>query len=498
MLRVRIPVDDPLTFARYLGVRLLAWQEEVLTRTLRPGVKRAYVSVARGNGKSTLGAVVALHRFCAPDARVLIVASDEAQATDIVFENCARMVRRSPLAQLCQIHRREIRAPSLNARLHVLPSDAAGAHGYHPTCVVFDELHTQARRDLWDVLTTSMPGLLLATTTAGYDRTSICWEVYDYARQVLAGSVSDPAFGAYIAEAPEGADWTDETVWAAANPALGTLVSVEYLRTEAARAARSPAAQNAFRRFHLNQWVSQSVRWLDMATWDACGDPVDEQALVGCPATGGLDLSTSVDLTAWVVAVRARDGRVVILPAFWVPSAQLEPSARYHDLYASWAQQGLITVCPGATINYDMVRERVLADCARWRIREVGMDRYAPGYMLAQQLESAGVTIAAISQGMLGMSAPSREFERLVIARQLMHGGHPVLRWMVEGLAVRTDPAGNIRPDKAHSAARIDGVVAAIMAIDRLMRVPASDSVDISSAVVAPRSAAWEGSPWGS
>lgn len=473
---------------RHTTLKLLPWQVEVIEGLFREqdgrrAARTAFVSVGRGNGKSTLGAAVATYLLFAdgPKAHVLVVAGDTAQAQDIVFKAAADLVRASPaLERLAVIQRREILVPSLGARLQVIPADPAGAHGYHPTAVIFDELHTQPTRDLWDTLSTAMPGLLLALTTAGFDRESIAFEKYAYAKAWLSGAIVDSSFYAYIAEAPADADWTLPETWRLANPALGATLEERYFEEEVRRALESPASQNAFRRLHLNQWTQTVTRWIDAAVWDENGATrVDEAALQGRSCYGGLDLSSVSDLTAlvWAFPSPTDPDALDIVCRFWCPEARLhDPSNKYRHQYQAWKQQGYLRTTPGDAVDYAFIREAILEDARRFKVIEVAFDPWR-AYDLASKLLEERVQMVEMRQGFKSFAAPMLEFERRLRARKIHHGGNPVLRWMADNVTVKTDEAGNLKPDRADAQGKIDGAVALVMALDRAMRHGGAASV---------------------
>lgn len=449
--------------------------------------RRAYIEVARKNGKSTIAAGIAnllLFADGEPGAEVYSAAADRDQAS-IVFTEARSMVESSPaLSERAQVYKRSIVVPATRSSYRVLSADAYTKHGLNAHGIVFDELHAQPNRDLWDVLTTSTGArrqpLIVAITTAGFDRNSICWEQHEYARQVLTGIIEDPSFFPYIAAAEESDDWLDEAVWSKANPGLGVTVKVDYLRNEARRAQHSPAYQNTFRRLHLNQWTQQETRWLDMEAWDACGEPVDARLLAGQPCFGGLDLASSSDIASFVLCFPAEEGeeeRFVWLPHFWIPAENLVERVRKDRVpYDAWSRQGLITVTEGNVIDYGYIVRDIEALAEKYNIREIAFDRWG-AFQVSQALEGAGLTMVGFGQGFASMSPPTKELLRVVLDGKLRHGGNPVLRWMADNMIVTTDPAGNVKPNKAKSREKIDGIVAGVMALDRAIRNGAAGSV---------------------
>jgi phage terminase large subunit-like protein len=367
------------------------------------------------------------------------------------------------------------------SKFQPLGADADTMDGLNVHGALIDELHAHKTRAVVDVLETATGArrqpLILEITTAGVDQTSVCFEHHEYSERVLQGTVTDDTWFAYIATVDEGDDWTDETVWAKANPNLNVSVKIDDLRRKCERAKQLPSAQNAFRRLHLNEWTQQVDRWIDLTLWDAnAGEPCSaarEEALAGRSCYGGLDLSAVSDLTAWVLVFPREDDpeHVDVLCRFWCPEARLHDAQnRYRDQYQAWARDGWLEVTPGDAVDYAFIRAQVLADAERFRLVDLNVDRLFQGYQLSQELLDEGLTVFGMGQGFISMAAPMREFERRLLDRKLHHGAHPVLRFMAESVAVRRDPADNLKVDKAGSQGRVDGIVALVMALDRAMR----------------------------
>jgi phage terminase large subunit-like protein len=355
----------------------------------------------------------------------------------------------------------------------VLSADAPTKHGLNAHGILFDELHAQPNRELFDVLWTSTGArrqpLSIAITTAGYDRSSICWEQHELAVKIRDGVVTDPEFLPVLYGAEREDDWTAPATWAKANPSLGKTVKAEYLAAECRRAQELPGYQNTFRRLHLNVWTEQAERWLDLAVWDRGARPVDDDALAGQPCWGGLDLASTHDLTALVLVWPRAAGGYVVRPWFWLPADGLTERTRKDRVpYDVWRDQGYLTVTEGNVTDYDVIREDLRELAERYQIREIAYDRWN-ATQLVTQLQQDGAAMVAMGQGFSALAAPTREVERLVLEGSLQHGAHPVLRWMVANAAVEQDPAGNRKPSKRKSRERIDGVVALAMALGRAM-----------------------------
>lgn len=323
--------------------------------------------------------------------------------------------------------------------------------------------------------------MVVAITTAGYDRESICWEQHEYARQVNEGIIEDPSFFGYIRAADQEDDWLDEEVWAKANPNLGVTVKLDYLRNEARRAQLTPAYQNTFRRLHLNQWTQQETRWLPLERWDACAAPVNASLLEGSACYGGLDLASSSDIASFVLVFPPeegeQDGLYAWLPFFWIPEENMVERARKDRVpYDAWCREGLISATEGNVIDYAYIVRAIEELGERYDIREIAFDRWG-AFQVSQALEGAGFTMVGFGQGFASMANPTKELLRLVLDGKLAHGGHTVLRWMADNMVVSTDAAGNVKPNKAKSREKIDGIVAGVMGLDRALRHVGAGSV---------------------
>lgn len=464
---------------------LQEWQKEEIIRPLfgwkradgTRRYRRAYIEIPRKNGKSTLAAGLALYMLFAdrePGAEVYSAAADRDQA-HLVFDEAKAMVESSPaLLRYAQVYKRSIVVPRDRNTYKVLSSDAFTKHGLNASGIVFDELHAQPSRDLYDVLNTSTGArrqpLMVMITTAGYDRNSICWEQHEYAQRILDGIVDDSSYFAFIAGAAQEDDWTDPIIWAKANPGLGVTIKMDYLVEQAAQAKDSPGYQNTFRRLHLNQWTSQEDRWLDIAAWDGCKRELPD--LAGRVCFGGLDLASTTDIAAFSLVFPPLDADEPywIMPFFWIPKENMVERARRDRVpYDVWTRQGLIEATPGNVIDYDFIEHRITALAEQYDVQEVAFDRWG-ATLIYQQLEARRISMVQFGQGFASMSPPMKEFNRLILDTQVAHDGNPVLRWMADNVTVRQDPAGNIKPDKARSREKIDGVVATVMALDRALR----------------------------
>lgn len=462
--------------------QLADWQQFIVGSLFgwrRPdGMRRfrtAWEEVARKNGKSTQAAglgILTTFFDGEPGAEGYVAATKRDQAR-LVWDEAKRMVIRTPgLRKRIKAQAATLYSDASSSKFVPLGADADTMDGLNIHCAIIDEVHAHKTRGVVDVIETATGArrqpLTLYVTTAGYDRTSVCWELRHYGLQILEGHYQDDSWFCYVATIDEGDDWQDEAIWIKANPNLGVSVSLDDLRRKAEKAKRLPTAQNAFRRLHLNEWTEQSERWLPMEEWDACAGPVQiEEGQVGYL---GLDLSSTRDVTAAVLIVPQEDGVLDIQPFFWVPEDGMrDRSQRDRVPYSSWVEQGLMSATPGNVIDYDVIRRDLNALADRYLLREIVYDPWN-ATQLVTQLQGDGFECFPLRQGFASLTAPSKELEARVLSRRLRHGGHPVLRWMAANVAVEWDAAGNLKPSKKASAEKIDGIVALVTGLDRVLR----------------------------
>lgn len=455
---------------KQLVAELFGWKrKEDHTRRYR----QAYVELPRKNGKSTLAAGIALYLLLADNEggpRVFSAAGNRKQAA-LVFDDAAQMVYRNKrLRRLLKVKRtmKEMEHKTEDAVYTAVSADAGSAHGLNPSGIIFDELHTQPTRDLWDALKTGMGArdqpLLLSITTAGHARNSICWEQHEYALGVANGSIDDPTFLPWVYAAEANDDWTDEKVWRAANPNYGVSIKPQFLREECEKAKRQPSYENTFRQLYLNQWTEQAERFLQMRHWDQC--KTDLSDLEGEPCYVGLDLASTRDITA-AALVFPREDAYAVLPFFWVPEECGSERDRSDTIgFRHWSKH--IERTPGNVCDYQFVRRRLNELREQYRIVKVAYDPWNCRHF-AQDLQSDGFETVEFAQRISNFAGPMKELERLVTSHKLQHDGNPVLTWMASNLAAWKDPNDNARPDKKRSGEKIDGMVALLMGLGQAM-----------------------------
>lgn len=476
---------------RGVNFELLPWQRQIIGDvfgTLKSNGYRqyntAYVEVPKKNGKSEIAAGVGLKLLCADGewgAEVYGCAADRQQAS-IVFDVAVEMVgQNSELKKRIKpvmSTKRLIYKPT-KSYYQVLSAEAFTKHGLNVHGVVFDELHAQPNRQLYDVMTQgsgdarSQP-LFFLITTAGDDpdRTSIGWEIHEYAERVRKGIMKDDTFYAAIYGINENDDPWNEDNWYKANPSLGHTIDIDKVRAAAVQAKDSPAKERTFRQLRLNQWVNyKNTDWLPTELWDAAGGIVDPAKLKNLTCFAGLDLSSKIDITAFVMLFPPQNGheKYRALFNFWIPEESLRERIKKDKIpYDIWLKHGYIKVTPGNVVDYNVI-EKDIGDLAKkYKIEQIGFDPWA-AHQLAGNLADGGLEMVEMRQGAKTLSPPTKELEKLIRGQQIEHGGSPVMRWMINNVTVKSDENENIRPVKMKGTKRIDGVVALIMALGRAM-----------------------------
>jgi phage terminase large subunit-like protein len=449
--------------------------------------------VPKKNGKTERAGALANHlAFCdnEPGAEVYFAAADLDQAAR-AFDVATTMIRHEPeLDSRCRVldSQKKVTIPETGSYLKVLSSEHRGKHGANIHGLVFDEMHAQPDRKLYDTLTfgtgrARRQPLHFFPSTAGDDMDSICYQLWQEARDIRDGVIDDPTTLVVLYEAPDDADIESPDVWAACNPALGAIFTEDDMRAELAQAKRSVADEMLFRQLSLNQWVTSAAKWFRPGVWGACTDveygdrraarkAVDklERELRGQPCVAGLDLGSVSDTTAFVLLFR--DGnRVRCIVRYWMSEGSVKQHALHNrKKYRHWVRDGWIKATEGDVVDYGVIREDIKALGEMYGIQRICFDKAFAG-QLAQDLEGAGYEMASISQGYSGMNAASQEFETYVIDRRFDHGGHPVLWSQANDVAIKPDTGNQIRPLKPPRGASvtIDGIVAAVMALGGLI-----------------------------
>jgi len=469
---------------------MMGWQEQIVrdifgivdradgTRQFRMG----FVEIPKKQGKSELAAAIALYLLCADQefgAEIYGCANDRNQAS-IVFNVARDMVLLNPsLRKMCKITDAQKRIVFLPTRSFytAISSEVRNKYGLNVHGCIFDELLGQTDRQLFDVMTrgatvSRREPLSFVITTAGYDRTSICWEMHTLALDILEGRKIDGTFYPVVYSTPMEEDWTDPAVWEKCNPSLGVTVSMKNMIIECDAAKRDPALEMKFRRDFLCQWTSSETKWLPMDKYDKGAEPFDPMDLAGRKCYGGLDLASTNDIAAFVLVFPPTDDdpQYYILPKFWIPMEQMHERVRDHHVpYDKWWRQGFLSATDGRIIYYDFIEAEINKLGEIYDIREVAFDEWG-ALQMAQNLMGQNFEMVKTRQGFKSLSPPAKEFMRIVLDEKVQHGGNPVLRWMFENVYIETDAAGNIKPTKKKSREKIDGVIGTLMALERAIR----------------------------
>ena len=366
----------------------------------------------------------------------------------------------------------------------VLSAEVGTKHGLNVSGLVFDELHSQPNRQLYDVLTKGSGDareqpLYFLITTAGTDRESICYEVHMKALDILQGKKIDPSFYPVVYGLPDDADWNDEANWYKANPSLGYTIKIDRVRAAYKDALENPAEENVFRQLRLDQWVGSLVAWIPEHVYDKGDIPIDMEKLKGRDCYAGLDLSSTSDITAFVMVFppEAEGENYIVLPHFWLPRETLKLRVRRdHVPYDLWEKQGLFHITEGNVVDYEFVRKTIGELAEQYHICEIGVDRWNATQLITE-LAGDGFTMVPIGMGFKDMSPGMKELYKLLLEGKITHGGNPILRWMAGNVVAEIDAAENIKPSKKKATEKIDGIVALIMGLDRCIRHEISGSV---------------------
>lgn len=452
---------------------LYGWKRADGTRRFR----RAYVQIPKKNGKSTICAGLALYMMIGDreaGAEVYGAAMDKEQA-GIIYKEAESMVKQSPALKFrlrLTPSKRSIRDMKSGSFYRALSADVPTKEGLNIHCLIFDELHAQKTRVMWDTLkyggASRRQPLFISISTAGSNRLGICYEQYTYAKKVLKGTARDTSFFAAVWEAQAEDDWTKEEIWRKANPGYGINLSADSFSEDFREAEETISSQNSFKRYRLNMWTQQEERWLDMSQWRLC-----EKAAPPLPADkkimffGGLDLASTQDIAAYVQLFYGQG--FFIKPHFYIPKERLVKRVKRDKVpYDLWEQTGYLTATRGKTIDEEQIIEDVLKSCDLHKCREIAYDPWNAPHIVTR-LSDEGVTMVPVRQGFGSMNYPSKELEKLVVSGKLNHGGNPIMEWMAGNVATETDAHDNIKPSKLRSGEKIDGIVATIMALSRYL-----------------------------
>ena len=468
-------IFDPEPWQLFFLWVLFGWKRRA---NCKRRFRTALLRIARKNGKTFLGAVIGAYLTCADDeagAEVYSVATKKDQAK-LCHSDAINIIKNSPaLAQLFTIKRDNISVESSASKFEPLGRDSNSLDGLNVHGGIMDELHAWRDRMLWDVIDTatgarSQP-LLLGITTAGFNRQTICWDLDVYLKKILSGLVDDDEFFGMIYELDNELELDDETAWIKANPNLGVSLEIDELRNKIKMAKATPAQLNSILRLRLDMWTQAEQRWIGPDKWGACDSPIDESSLVGRPCYGGLDLSSTTDISALALVFPpvGSESLYQVLFRLWIPEESIvERSRRDRVPYDAFLREGLVAATPGNTIDYSWIVSQIGQDAEKFDLQEIAFDRWG-ATKLIQDIQEMGIEVVLFGQGYASMSPPMKELEKLILSKSITHGGHKVVSWMADNVVAVEDQAGNIKPDKSKSIEKIDAIVALIMALDRAL-----------------------------
>jgi len=475
------------------------WQKDDIVRPLfgwkskDTGFRKyrmCYVEIPRKNGKSNLAAALALYLLFAdgePGAEILSCAGDRGQA-NIVFHIAQEMIKNNKhLRSKAKVLRNTVEYKS--SWYKSISAEAYTKHGLNCHGIIFDELHTQSSRDLWDVMTTSVGArrqpVIISLTTAGHDRASICYEMHEYSEQLLNGSIEDESFLPVLYKAEPDMDWTDPETWKKANPGYGTICNEAYFMDAVKKAKSNPSMINSFLRLHLNIWTSAETAWIPDDIYMKGDKPIPFDRLPSLPAYGGLDLASTQDLTAFALIFRDEEN-----DCFYLLCHQFVNSVKAHNKklaagvdYLNYEREGDLTITPGNVTDYRIVKQYILDQCAKYDIREIGYDPKFSTYIVAELTEEE-ITMQPMAQNITSMNGPTKEMEMEIMKGNLIHGGNRCLRWQFGCAIIYTDNNENKRVIKEQKEnKKVDGVIASIIALNSYVQ-NASNNEDIMLEIV--------------
>jgi len=469
--------------------QLIPWEVDLIKKvfgTLNEDGKRKYrtlyLEIGKKNGKTSLCSAIALYMLLADgeaNAEVYVAACDRQQAS-ILYDASVNLIETNKtLSKVTKTIRstKRIVYPKTGSFYQVLSSDVKSKSGLNVSCVIMDEIWTYPNADLAKMLTTGSGDareepLFIYLTTAGNKLSGYGWDMHQKAKDILSGRRVDETFLPIIYGLEDTDDWEDEQNWYKANPSLGYTISIERVREHYLQAKQDPVEETLFRQLRVNQWIKQELKWMSMQVWDECAFEVNPVSLLGRVCYGGLDLSSTTDVTAFVLVFppRTENEKYVVLSYFWIPKDNMDKRVRRDKVpYDIWEKQGFIKTKEGNVVHYAFIEAFIEELGMKYNIQEIAFDRWG-AIQMSQNLDYMGFKVIPFGQGYKDFSPATKELMKLTLEKRIAHGGNPVLRWMADNISVKTDAAENLKPDKEKSVERIDGIVAMIMALDRAKR----------------------------
>lgn len=460
---------------KFIIWQIFGWKRADGTRRFR----YAYVDVARKNGKTVLSAGVGLYMLFADGearAEVYSAATTRDQAK-ICFNDAVAIVQSTALKNRLKVWTNSITYQATGGTFKPLSSEYKTGDGYNPSCAIVDEFHAHATGGMFDVLKSGMGArrqpLMFIITTAGENKSGVCFAYRTNVMQVIEGVNQDDSLFGIIFTLDEPDKWDDPEHWQLSNPNLGVSVSRKYLEEQVLDAKNRPNAVFNVMTKNLNLWVDAAKTWILDDRWMACTGV--QRDLSGCTAWAGLDLSNVSDITA-LVLIFNEDNRYQLIPFFWIPEDKMREKVNKENInFDGWVRDGYVHMTPGNSIDYDFIRAQMNLIYTKYDVQSTSYDRWN-STQFVHNLTSDGYVMSPMGQGYASLSAPTKEFEVLVLGEKVEHFANPVLRWMINSTAIVSDPAGNIKVDKQKSSQKIDGVAASIMALGELITAMAKEN----------------------
>lgn len=448
----------------------------LMAGTMTRRYTEAYVELARKNGKSTLAAGIALYLEFADKemgAEVYSVATTRDQAR-ICFRYAQDMVRFSDLKSYAVVTRDAIAYEPLGCTYKPLSSDARNLDGCHSHGVIVDEYHAHRTDEVYDVMQTSMGArqqpLMLIITTAGLDTSVPCFAYRKTMTQVLDGSVDADRNFAIIYTLDDIEEVDNPTTWIKANPCYGISLSEEWLVDQYEKMKREPSKIANIMTKSFNVWMDAPTVWIPDAAWSGIESVVPIEGLAGQKCVGALDLAAVNDYCSLALKFNI-NGRHQFLWRFYIPEDKYRNRAEMQRENANieeWVRKGYITVTPGNVTDYDYIIRDIAELGELYDITAMAYDPWNSSSIVPKLVEQ-GVNMQPFTQTISNYAMPTKEFERIVGLGIVDHYDNPVARWMLSNVVIREDVNGNRRPDKKKSSEKIDGIVAAIMALGQSM-----------------------------
>lgn len=459
---------------------LFGWKNK---KTKLRRYKVALIQLPRKNGKTTLAAgIICYVLFSLKESgNELYAAAGSRGQANIIFSIVSDMVRQNEhLSQRANVFRSSIVNETKGNFFKSISADSSTAHGFNAGFVLMDELHVQKNPELYETLLTSQGAraepLFISITTSGYDKNSIGYQIYSYAKKVVDGTIKDEGFYPCIFEADADDPIDEEKTWKKANPNYGVSLRKDYMDREAKRAMEVPSYQNTFKRLHLNIWTDSQTAWMSHEEWMACHQDFDYNSLDGLQAYGGLDLASTRDLTSFTLLFNV-NGKFVFIPYIFIPEENAKKrSARDGVDYLTWIKEGYIFTTPGDVTDYNFIRKKINDLSKKYRINSITYDRWNASQLVID-LQDDGANLDPMGQGFISLSMPTKTLEAEILAKNIIHNNNPCVNWCLSNVALEEDSAGNIKVSKKKSVDKVDPIVSLVMALGCYLTTENSDSI---------------------